>query len=163
MAIPRFWREIQSRYNLVGSRCGNCGAVDFPPRAVCPQCGRKSVGRMEKHKLSGRGRVVSFTVVHEAPPAFEMLKPYVLAIVELEEGVRVTSQIVDCNPAEVDVGMPVDTTFRKLGEEGESGVIHYGFKFRPAVASDVDAIPAGPPAAGHVAQPHPPGSARPRA
>lgn len=151
MAIPRFWREIQSRYNLVGSRCGNCGTVDFPPRAVCPRCGRKSVGRMERHRLSGRGRVVSYTMVHEAPPAFEMLKPYVLAIVELEEGVRVTSQIVDCNPAEVDVGMPVDATFRKLGEEGEAGIIHYGFKFRPARS----ALPGGQPAPGPGAEPLP--------
>ncbi|MFQ5920105.1 MAG: Zn-ribbon domain-containing OB-fold protein, partial [Thermoplasmata archaeon] len=40
MAIPRFWREIQSRYNLVGTQCGNCGTLDFPPRDVCPKCGR---------------------------------------------------------------------------------------------------------------------------
>jgi len=132
MAIPRFWREIPSRYNLVGSKCGNCGALDFPPRIVCPRCGRKSVGRMERMKLSGRGKVVTFTIVHDAPKAFDMLKPYVLAIVETDEGVRMTSTIIDVDPAEVKIGMPVESAFRKLGEEGEAGIIHYGYKFRPA-------------------------------
>lgn len=132
MAIPRFWREIPSRYNFVGSKCGSCGALDFPPRAVCPRCGRRSIGKMERLKLRGRGKVVTFTVVHDAPKAFEMMKPYVLAIVELDEGLRVTSQVIDVDPSEVKIGMPVESAFRKLGEEGEAGVIHYGYKFRPA-------------------------------
>jgi len=132
MAIPRFWREISSRYNFIGSKCGSCGALDFPPRAVCPRCGRRSVGKMERLKLGGRGKVVTFTIVHDAPKAFDMMKPYVLAIVELDEGLRVTSQVIDVDPAEVKIGMPVESAFRKLGEEGEAGIIHYGYKFRPA-------------------------------
>ena len=133
MAIPRFWREIPSRYNLVGSRCGNCGAVDFPPRVVCPRCGRRSLGKMERTKLKGRGKVVTFTVIHDAPKDFDMMKPYVLAIVEMEEGVRITSQVIDVEPSEVKIGMAVETAFRKLGQDGEAGVIHYGYKFRPVV------------------------------
>ena len=132
MAIPRFWREIPSRYNLYGSKCGSCGSLDFPPRAVCPRCGRKSVGKMERVKLKGRGTVVSYTVVHEAPAQYEMMKPYVLAIIEMEEGCRLTSQVIDVDPSKVKIGMPVEATFRKLGQEGESGIIHYGYKFRPA-------------------------------
>jgi len=132
MAIPRFWREISSRYNFIGSKCGSCGALDFPPRAVCPRCGRRSVGKMERLKLGGRGKVVTFTIIHDAPKAFDMMKPYVLAIVELDEGLRVTSQVIDVDPAEVKIGMPVESAFRKLGEEGEAGIIHYGYKFRPA-------------------------------
>lgn len=132
MAIPRFWREIPSRYNLLGSKCGTCGTLDFPPRTICPKCGRKSLGKMEKVKLSGRGKVVTYTVVHDAPPDFDMMKPYVLAIIEMNEGVRLTSQIIDAEPDEVTIGMPVEACFRKLGEEGEAGVIHYGHKFRPA-------------------------------
>ncbi len=132
MAIPRFWREIGSRYNLYGSRCGSCGTLDFPPRSVCPQCGRKSVGKMERVKLMGKGAVVSYTVIHEAPAQYEMMKPYVLAIIELEEGCRLTSQIIDVDPAQVKIGMQVESAFRKLGQEGESGIIHYGYKFRPA-------------------------------
>ena len=133
MAIPRFWREIPSRYNLVGSKCGNCGALDFPPRDVCPKCGRKSLGKMGRMKLSGRGRIFSYTVIHDAPKAFDIMKPYVLAIVEMEEGLRMTSQVTDLEPAEAKIGMPVETAFRKLGEEGAAGVIHYGYKFKPAL------------------------------
>jgi len=132
VAIPRFWREIPSRYNLYGSKCGHCGTLDFPPRTVCPECGRRSVGKMESVKLSGRGTVVSWTVIHDAPAAYEMMKPYVLAIVEMEEGCRVTSQVVDVDRAAVKIGMRVEAAFRRLGSEGDAGVIHYGYKFRPS-------------------------------
>ena len=131
MAIPRFWREIPSRYNLIGTKCGNCGKVDFPPRAVCPVCGRKSVGKMHRLRLGGKGKVVTYTVIHEDPAQFEMQKPYVMAIVEMEEGVRLTSQIIDVKPEDVTIGMKVQSCFRKLGQEGEAGVIHYGYKFQP--------------------------------
>ncbi len=131
MATPRFWREIPSRYNLIGTKCGNCGTLDFPPRAVCPKCGRKSVGKMARQKLSGRGIIVSHAVVHDAPTFFDLLKPYVLAVIELEEGARLTSHIIDVEPNEVKIGLPVEATFRRLGQEGEAGVIQYGYKFRP--------------------------------
>ncbi len=135
MAIPRFWREIGSRYNLIGTKCGNCGKVDFPPRAVCPDCGRKSIGRMAKVKLAGKGSVVTFTVIHDAPAQFEMQKPYVMAIIQMDEGVRLTSQILDVKPEDVKIGLRVQATFRKLGQEGDAGVIHYGYKFRPVPAT----------------------------
>ena len=112
--------------------CGNCGTLDFPPRTVCPECGRRSFGKMERVKLKGNGTVVSFSVIHDAPAAYEMMKPYVLAIVEMEEGCRLTSQIIDVDPTAVKIGMQVEAAFRKLGSEGEAGVIHYGYKFRPA-------------------------------
>ena len=133
MATPRFWREIPSRYNLLGTKCGNCGALDFPPRSICTECGRKSLGKMVKQKLSGRGNVISYTVVHDAPSQFDLLKPYILAVIQLEEGVRLTSQVIDVEQSEVKIGMPVEATFRRLGQEGEAGVIQYGYKFRPII------------------------------
>ena len=87
---------------------------------------------MERVKLKGKGTVVSYTVVHDAPAQYEMMKPYVLAIIEMEEGCRLTSQVIDVNPAQVKIGMPVEAAFRKLGQDGEAGVIHYGYKFRLA-------------------------------
>ncbi len=133
-AIPRFWREIQSRYNLIGTKCGNCGKVDFPPRSVCPDCGRKSVGKMQSYKLGGKGTVVTYTTIYDAPSQFDMQKPYVMAIIEMDEGVRLTSQLINVKPEDVKIGMKVQATFRKLGQEGDAGVIHYGYKFRPAGA-----------------------------
>ena len=58
-----------------------------------------------------------------------MFGPYCIAIIELDEGPRVTSQIVDCEPEFVKPGMKVKSVFRKLGEDSESGILHYGTKF----------------------------------
>ena len=132
MTIPRFWREIPSRYKLMGTECGNCGKRYFPPRIICPQCHRKSVVKMKDVKFTGSGEVVTYSVIHNAPKAFEMQVPYVIAIIELEEGVRATGQIIDCEVADVKIGMKVSASFRKIGEDGKSGVIYYGYKFKPA-------------------------------
>ncbi len=133
MSIARFWRETPQRYNLGGSKCSQCEAVYFPPRSVCPACAkhRTSLGRMLPFQLSGDGEVYTFTVVHEAAEGFEMQVPYVLAIVRTKEGPMLTGQIVDIEPADVRVGLKVQSTFRKLREEGKAGVIHYGYKFTP--------------------------------
>ncbi len=61
-------------------------------------CGRKSVARMERVKLNGKGTVVSHSVIHDAPARYEMMKPYVLAIVEMGEDCRLTSQIMTSTP-----------------------------------------------------------------
>jgi len=88
---------------------------------------------MERFKLGGKGTVVTYTVIHDAPAQFELQKPYVMAIVEMDEGVRLTSQVIDVKAEDVTIGMKVQATFRKLGQEGDAGVIHYGYKFRPAI------------------------------
>lgn len=134
MSIARFWRETPRRYNLAGARCAVCTTVYFPPRSVCPTCSghRRSLGRLEPFQLSGDGEVVSFSVVHEPAEGFELLVPYVLAIVRTVEGPCLTAHIVDVEPSEVAIGLKVRATFRRLREEGPAGVIHYGYKFAPA-------------------------------
>ncbi|NLI73670.1 MAG: Zn-ribbon domain-containing OB-fold protein [Euryarchaeota archaeon] len=131
MAVARFWRENASRYNLIGTKCGVCERVYFPPRSVCPTCHRASIGKMEPFKLKGEGEVLTFSIVHEAPSQMEMQKPYVIAIVEMDEGVRITGQIIDAELDDVAIGMKVRTTLRKVSDEGDAGVIHYGYKFMP--------------------------------
>ena len=131
MATARFWRENPSRYNLKAVRCGNCGKVFFPPRAVCSVCHRKSIGKMECTNLRGEGEVYSFSVVHDAPSHFEILKPYVVAIVKMDEGVMLTSQVIDADAKDVHIGMRVKATLRRIGEDGPGGVIYYGYKFMP--------------------------------
>ncbi len=128
---PRFWRENPSRYNLVGFKCNNCGKTYFPPRAICPVCHRKSVGKIEPVKLKGTGKIYSMTEVHEGLEELVPQKPYVLAMIEMDEGPKVTSQIIDCEACDLKIGTPVRVTMRKLSEEGSSGVIHYGYKFVP--------------------------------
>ncbi|KUO41521.1 MAG: transcriptional regulator [Hadesarchaea archaeon DG-33] len=128
MAVPRFWREIPNRYNLVGARCGNCNKILFPPRSICPFCRR--MGKLEPYRLKRKGKVFSYTVVHVAAEGFEDQVPYVLAIIELEDGPSLTAQITDCNPDEVKIGDEVEMVFRRMGEESQDGVIYYGFKGR---------------------------------
>lgn len=129
MQTPRFWREIDERYVLKGVKCGNCDDIIFPSRTLCPRCRHASVGKLVPYKLSGKGTVEAVTTVHAPPAGFELQAPYVLALVRLEEGPRVAAQVVDTKPGNVKMGMPVRAVFRRINEEGESGVIQYGYKF----------------------------------
>jgi uncharacterized OB-fold protein len=75
--------------------------------------------------------VVTYTIIRTASEQFEQMTPYVLAIVAFDEGPRTTCQIV-CTPGEARIGMRVKPVFRKIGADGESGVIYYGTKYAPA-------------------------------
>ena len=129
MSVPRFWRELDSRYNLIGSYCKITKTYHYPKRSFNPDAGRDSIGNMVDYQFNGTGTVVSSTVVHQAQSGYEMFGPYCMAIIELEEGPRLTSQIVDCDPITVKPEMKVKSVFRKLGEDSESGILHYGTKF----------------------------------
>jgi len=98
-------------------------------RRICPSCRRE--GKIEPLPFSGRGRVYTYTVIRTPPEGFEEYTPYVVALVQLDEGPKVTSQVVDCAPEDVYIGMPVETCFRRLRAQNKEGVIIYGFKFRP--------------------------------
>ena len=103
----------------------------FPPRTVCRECRRASVGRMERVPLPRKGTVYSYTVVHQGQKGFENQVPYVMAMIEFEGGVTIIGQIVDCDVEDVQIGMEVKPVFRRVREEGDAGVIHYGYKFAP--------------------------------
>jgi len=126
MTVSRFWREQQSRYNLIGSHCKTCGNYYFPIRNLCPDCRRD--GDMEQYKFKGTGKIVTYTITHSTSDEFNDLVPYALAIVELDEGAKITTQIVD-EPEKVAIGKRVHAVFRKLGSDGEGGIIFYGTKF----------------------------------
>jgi uncharacterized OB-fold protein len=128
MSVARFWRKIPQRYNLVGTQCTTCGSYFFPPRTFCPECRRSGV--IVEHRFKGTGEVITHTVVRSASEQFEQMTPYVLAIVQLDEGPRVTGQVV-CAPEEVKIGMKVKPVFRRISADGESGVIYYGTKYIP--------------------------------
>jgi uncharacterized OB-fold protein len=129
MSVARFWRKQQSRYNLIGTHCETCGRYYFPPRSFCPDCRRE--GKITNHKFKGTGTVVTYTIVRSAGDQFKLLTPYVLAIIELDEGSKLTSHLI-CEIDAVHIGMRVKSVFRKLGEDGSSGAIFYGTKFVPA-------------------------------
>ena len=85
MFPSRYWREIPQRYRLEAAKCSGCGKISFPPRSRCPKCGKTE---FEKEILPDNGAVVTFAVVHVAPPQFSEQTPYAVGIVELENGVR---------------------------------------------------------------------------
>jgi uncharacterized OB-fold protein len=89
------------------------------------------MGKMKELKLKGTGKVVTYTIIHVAPEHFVGQAPYPIAIIELDEGPKITAQIVDCEIDDVKIGMKVQSTFRKIQEDGYIGAIHYGYKFKP--------------------------------
>mgnify|MGYP000966789367 FL=1 len=129
MELPRHWRLKQQRYGLVGEVCPHCDAKLFPPRDVCPECGRDA---KTPYTFSGRGEVYSYTVMHDAPTGYEQNLPYTVALVKLAEGPVVTAQLTDLGDQPVEIGMPVEMVTRRIREDGdERGMLVYGYKFRP--------------------------------
>lgn len=124
----RSWREIPQRYRLEAGKCRNCGYIAFPPRLVCPRCRSRS---FDLARLADAGKIVTYTVIRVPPEPFADQAPYALGIVELDDGVRLMGQVVDCGFDDLKVGQRVKIEFRKLYEEGQAGVIHYGYKFVP--------------------------------
>ena len=128
--VARFWREIPQRYNFLGNKCGSCNRVYFPPKESCPVCRRKSIGKMNDFKLNGKGEVITHTIIHVGPEDFEEQVPYPIAIIKMEEGPQITAQIVDCPIDEIKIGLKVESTFRKIQQDGHTGAIYYGYKFK---------------------------------
>jgi uncharacterized OB-fold protein len=94
-------------------RCEQCARFQFYPRVVCSHCGAQSLAWQA---VSGRGRVASFTVVRRGiSPAYQA--PYVVALIDLEEGVRLMSNVVGCDPDQVSVGDAVAVRFESWGAE----------------------------------------------
>lgn len=128
-SVPLYWRLQKHKYNLIGTKCTICGSVYFPPKSFCPECRRRGI--IEEFRFSGKGKIVSYTVIRIPPEGFEKYTPYAVAIIELDEGTRISGQIVgDVN--RVQTGKHVETVFRKISEDGDSGLIHYGLKWKLA-------------------------------
>jgi uncharacterized protein len=102
------------RGELVLPRCDSCNRFVWYPEDECPHCG---AGSFTWTRVSGRGRVFTWTVVRRAfLPAFEEMVPFVTALVSLEEdpAVRIVSYIVDCDPDALAADLPVEAVFRPL-------------------------------------------------
>jgi len=137
MDIPRHWRLNKQRYALVGEVCEHCDAKLFPPRDICPECGKEAKTLFQ---FSGKGEVYSYTTVYEAPEGYAEQAPYTLAMVKLAEGPLVTAQLTDIGDQKPAIGMSVEMVTRLLrSATDERGMLIYGYKFRPAVAQAVQA------------------------
>lgn len=128
MHIPQYHRLKKQLYMLEGNVCQSCGHKFFPARLVCPDC--KST-QFEPFRFSGRGEIYSFTrgtlkshYAQEGP----------IALIKLEEGVMLLSQVTDVDYNQLSIGMPVEMVVRKIREYGPKGLLIYGHKFRPILS-----------------------------
>ncbi len=96
---------------LLVQRCSHCGAWRHPPSPICPDC---LADAHEWLPVCGRGTVYTFTVVHEARRGWEKLTPYVVAVIALDEGPHMLSNVVNIAPDSVAIGMPVEVIFAEL-------------------------------------------------
>ncbi len=99
-----WWWDMAAEGKLGIQRCTNCGALRHPPRPMCGECGSMEWETIES---SGRGTIASFTVLtHLQFPGYNY--PLIIILVDLEEGTRLTSELVDCAPEAVDFGLAVE-------------------------------------------------------
>ena len=109
-----FW-DAAKENRLIIQKCQDCGAHIFYPRIACIHCASDNLEWVES---SGKGTVYTYTVVEaNAPSAFTADIPYVIAVVKLEEGVQMLSNIVGCDPYAVECDMPVTVTFEKINDD----------------------------------------------
>lgn len=103
-----FW-DACNEERLIVQKCRSCGHVQFYPRALCVKCEARDLDWREAEPA---GKVHSFTIVHRAPtPAFKETAPYVLALIDLEDGFRMMMNIVDCDHGKIAIDMPVHIVF----------------------------------------------------
>ncbi len=108
-----WWWEGIERGELLIQRCAGCGALHHPPR---PMCGKCQSTKWDSVAAKGRGTVYSFTVLHHPKfPGYEY--PLACAVIELEEGTRIVSNVVGCDPDQVRIGMPVELSIESVDEQ----------------------------------------------
>ncbi len=137
MDLPRYHLLRASYYRLEGRRCRDCGTVEFPAQPRCPRCHGRS---LDPYALSGHGSVYSFAEIGQPPRDFA--GPYLVAIVELAEGPRITAQLTDVERGAVHIGLPVEMVTRRLQEKAPQGYLVYGYKFRPRLEAASDGSPS---------------------
>lgn len=120
----RPWWEAVQRHELYVQKCRNCGDLRYHPRALCTNC---MSSRTEWVRCKGTGKIYTFTVTNQNQAAgFRDSLPYVMAWVEVDEGLKMLTNIVDCAPEQVKIGMPVEAVFDDVTPEVTL------VKFRPA-------------------------------
>ncbi len=120
-----YWEQAKSG-KLVFQKCSDCDSVQFYPRILCVACSSRSLDWIES---SGKGTLFTFAIAHVPPhPGFREDLPYITAIVELEQGVKMPSQVIGIEPDPdlLHIGMPLEVVFEEISESISLP------KFRPA-------------------------------
>jgi len=128
--VPRYWRNLSFKYRLVGWKCNHCGTFHHSKPIVCKRCRSRDFMEVELPKT---GRLIAYTIVNSAPKEFNDSSPYIIGLIELDDGTRIISQLTDFKEDELREGVRVEAVFRRIRVNGEQGIIEYGYKFRPTI------------------------------
>lgn len=124
-AAPPLFRGYNQNLSFTGSKCRKCGTPQFPKQRVCIQCQAKD--EMDDYRFVGQAaKVMTYTLDHLAA---SISPPIISAVVDFEEGGRIITEVTDCDPDEIKIGMNVEMTFRRLHQVG--GISNYFWKARP--------------------------------
>ena len=113
-----YWKACNEQ-KLIYQMCSACNTVQPFPRAVCVSCSAHS-DSLAWHDSNKKGTLTTFTLVHRGPnKAFKDDQPYLLALVDLNEGFRLMVNLRDCKESDLIIGMPISIVFEKRGPEGQ--------------------------------------------
>jgi uncharacterized protein len=128
MPTARAWREYPQRYRYEAAVCKKCGKWFFPPRLICDACKHRE---FETKIMRRTGTILTHTVIHTGPKPYADSAPFACAVVEMDDGPRITTQFADYNPDQLKIGQKVKLEFRKIFADGPAGPIQYGYKVVP--------------------------------
>jgi uncharacterized OB-fold protein len=105
--IEQFYKFLNQQ-KLMAGKCLKCGKIHLPPRPMCDNCFSQD---FEWFQISGKGKLVTYTVIHVAPQQFQALTPYAVGIVELENGLKIPGMIQSTTQENLKIGMKLNLDF----------------------------------------------------
>jgi len=105
--IEQFYKYI-SQGKLMGGKCRKCGKIHLPPRPLCDKCFSKE---FEWTEISPKGKLLTYTIIHVAPPQFQQMAPYAVGIIQLQNGLKIPGMIRDVDTEQIKIGMELQIAF----------------------------------------------------
>jgi len=115
--IEQFYR-FMNEGKLMGAKCIKCGKIMLPPRPICIQCYSEN---LEWIKLENKGKLLTYTIIHVAPPQFQHLVPYAVGIIELEKGLKLPGMIKGIDFDKIKIGMELKIEVEPVTKEEAEG------------------------------------------
>jgi uncharacterized protein len=124
--IEQFYKFL-AQDKLMAGKCNRCGKIHLPPRPLCDNCYSQEFTWMD---VSGKGKLLTYTIIHVAPPQFQVLAPYTVGIVQLENGLRLPGMVSGVAEGQLKVGMELTVDF-KACSAGQAWPQWQRYCFRP--------------------------------
>ena len=125
--IEQFYK-FMSEGKLMAAKCEKCGKIHLPPRPICDNCYGQT---FEWIQISGNGKLITYTIIHVAPPQFQAITPYAVGIVQLENGLKLPGMISGIPESELKVDVNLAIDFNAC-DAGQSWPQWRRYCFRPA-------------------------------